>query len=176
MFENIDLTQIKDMPSAEPEIPEEWRRLHYEASYNQGFVDAMKLRESAERKGKWIPEGSGFWKCNNCGYGVEPYNNTPYCPKCGADMRGEQSAMDDRPVWIFYGKSGTGKSTLAYILSQSDVSDKTIYETDSCDHLPDEIWADIIVIGNKHNYDLSTVIEHIAEKDRCKIIPVEFGR
>ena len=46
-------------------------------------------RADAQSHGKWIPEGSGFWKCNNCGYGVEPYNNTPFCPNCGANMETE---------------------------------------------------------------------------------------
>ena len=31
--------------------------------------------------GKWIND-----KCSKCGYGVEPWNNTPYCPRCGAKM------------------------------------------------------------------------------------------
>ena len=29
------------------------------------------------------------WKddtCTNCGYGVQPWNNTGYCPSCGARM------------------------------------------------------------------------------------------
>ena len=31
--------------------------------------------------GKWIDD-----KCSECGYGVQPWNNTPFCPNCGADM------------------------------------------------------------------------------------------
>lgn len=37
-------------------------------------------------KGKWIDDN-----CSICGYGVKPWNNTPYCPNCGADMRGEDN-------------------------------------------------------------------------------------
>ena len=56
-------------------------------------------------------------------------------------------AMKKRPVWIFYGESGTGKSTLASMLSE----EKNVYETDSANNgiLPDEILADIVVFGNK---------------------------
>ena len=37
------------------------------------------------KRGKWIND-----RCSVCGYGVMPWNNTPYCHNCGADMRGEQ--------------------------------------------------------------------------------------
>ena len=32
-------------------------------------------------KGAWIDDN-----CSICGYGVKPWNNTPYCPNCGAKM------------------------------------------------------------------------------------------
>lgn len=31
----------------------------------------------------------GEWQnntCSNCGYGVQPWNNTRFCPNCGATM------------------------------------------------------------------------------------------
>jgi len=31
--------------------------------------------------GKWVND-----ECTNCGYVVRPWNNTPYCPSCGAKM------------------------------------------------------------------------------------------
>lgn len=31
------------------------------------------------RKGHWIDN-----KCTNCGYEVQPWNNTNYCPNCGS--------------------------------------------------------------------------------------------
>ena len=34
----------------------------------------------------------GYWiedTCTNCGYGVNPWNHTPYCPNCGAQMIGD---------------------------------------------------------------------------------------
>ena len=39
------------------------------------------------KKGVWINDC-----CSICGYGIEPWNNTPYCPNCGADMRGDSDA------------------------------------------------------------------------------------
>lgn len=39
-------------------------------------------------KGAWINDC-----CSICGYGVEPWNNTPYCPNCGADMKGEENEV-----------------------------------------------------------------------------------
>lgn len=30
-----------------------------------------------------------YLECSRCHYGVNPYNNTPYCPNCGAKMEGE---------------------------------------------------------------------------------------
>ena len=43
------------------------------------------------KKGKWIDDKCSAcgYKCSSCGYRVEPWNNTPYCPNCGADMRGD---------------------------------------------------------------------------------------
>ena len=39
-------------------------------------------------RGKWIDDGDPFmWECGCCGYRVKRYNNTRYCPNCGADMR-----------------------------------------------------------------------------------------
>ena len=36
-----------------------------------------------------VPVAHAQWKddtCTNCGYGVQPWNNTGYCPSCGARM------------------------------------------------------------------------------------------
>ena len=86
---------LSELPSAEKEPDPEWRKKHYEISYNQGYVDACKYYENLpERKnGKWIDDKCSAcgYKCSACGYRVEPWNNTPYCPNCGADMRGEQN-------------------------------------------------------------------------------------
>ena len=57
-------------------------------------VEAIEDLPSAQperKRGKWIDDGDPFmWECGCCGYRVKRYNNTRYCPNCGADMRGEQ--------------------------------------------------------------------------------------
>ena len=80
-------------------------------------------------------------------------------------------AFSKRPVWIMRGESGTGKSTLAGLLG------KTVYETDSAKNgeLPDDILADVIVVGNKWaNINETTIIDHLYEPDDCEIIFVNF--
>lgn len=46
-------------------------------------------------QGEWIDEGVNGWKCNKCGYGVERYNNTNFCPNCGARMRKGDADMQN---------------------------------------------------------------------------------
>lgn len=39
----------------------------------------------------WIENGDPLMlTCGNCGYGVMRYNNTRFCPNCGAKMDGER--------------------------------------------------------------------------------------
>ena len=46
-------------------------------------------------RGKWIDDGDPFmWECGCCGYRVKRYNNTRYCPNCGADMREDDHETD----------------------------------------------------------------------------------
>ena len=46
------------------------------------------LPPTPERKmGKWIDDGDPLTLvCSECSYQVARYNNTPYCPHCGAKM------------------------------------------------------------------------------------------
>lgn len=81
----------------QPRYDEEWRKLHYESSYSQGFLEGVRMCEQAQPKqklGKWVDDGDPLsWVCSECGYRVARYNNTPYCPNCGVKMinaRGEQ--------------------------------------------------------------------------------------
>lgn len=59
--------------------------------YEQALSEIREMLEDAHTieprtKGVWINDC-----CSICGYGVEPWNNTPYCPNCGADMKGEEN-------------------------------------------------------------------------------------
>lgn len=53
------------------------------------MVDAVPVKH-----GQWTTartlEHDGEWYCSVCGYEPIVFENTPYCPKCGADMRGNE--------------------------------------------------------------------------------------
>ena len=40
------------------------------------------------RHGEWIDLNTIEWQCSGCNYKVMRWNNTPYCPNCGAKMDG----------------------------------------------------------------------------------------
>ena len=58
---------------------------------------------------------------------------------------------EKRPVWIFVGPSNIGKS---FIASRCELIS---YETDMCAELPEELVADIIVLGNKYKFDIEDI-------------------
>lgn len=70
-----------------------------------------------------------------------------------------------RPIWIFVGKSNSGKSFLA-----SKISNLDVYETDSSRELPIKIYASIIVIGNKYQFTLDEVKERIFGNSEIQIV------
>ena len=79
--------------------------------------------------------------------------------------------MEKRPVWIFAGGSGLGKSTIGRFL---ELQGKIIYETDSDQRLPNMIMADVIVAGNRNK---SLAIDDICARlpDEVEPIFVEFS-
>lgn len=79
--------------------------------------------------------------------------------------------MEKRPVWIFAGASGLGKSTLGRFL---ELQGKVVYETDSDLRLPNVIMADIIVAGNRNK---SLTIDDICARlpEGVEPIFVEFS-
>ena len=81
-------------------------------------------------------------------------------------------AMDKRPVWIFKGDSGLGKSYIAGIIANSDRA-KTVYETDAHEKLG-TIEADIIVVGNKYEHSFEEIESKI--KGEHEIIYVDFSK
>ena len=79
--------------------------------------------------------------------------------------------MEGRPVWIFTGASGLGKSTIGRFL---ELQGKVIYETDSDQRLPNVIMADVIVAGNRNK---GLAIDDICARlpDGVESIFVEFS-
>ena len=79
--------------------------------------------------------------------------------------------MEKRPVWIFAGGSGLGKSTLGRFL---ELQGKVVYETDSDQRLPNMIMADVIVAGNRNK---NVTIDDIGARlpDGVEPIFVEFS-
>lgn len=75
---------------------------------------------------------------------------------------------EKRPVWVFSGDSNTGKSFLS-----GKLNDLTVYETDSSEQLPDEIHADVIVLGQKYDFTVNDVGERIIGEH--ELIPVYFN-
>lgn len=60
-----------------------------------GNSEQLPFAQPERMRGKWIDDGDPFmWECGCCGYRVKRYNNTRYCPNCGADMR---EVDDERP-------------------------------------------------------------------------------
>ena len=79
--------------------------------------------------------------------------------------------MEGRPVWIFAGASGLGKSTIGRFL---ELQGKIVYETDSDQRLPNMIMADVIVAGNRNK---NVTIDDICARlpDGVEPIFVEFS-
>ena len=63
---------------------EEWRIwsaiLAERTAFKHDIFDAPTI-EPEQKLGHWIDD-----HCSECGYGVLPWNNTPFCPRCGAKM------------------------------------------------------------------------------------------
>lgn len=57
--------------------------VHRKPLYEIPIVDAVPVVH-----GRWIYENDdpSMIPCSMCGYQVFRYNNTPYCPNCGAKM------------------------------------------------------------------------------------------
>ncbi len=80
---------------------EEAKEIFLNRGFINGIFDGDKWRQSVavisdwlmreSKIGHWVDGDKTRWKCSNCGYGVLDWNNTPYCPNCGADMQKEQN-------------------------------------------------------------------------------------
>lgn len=74
-----------------------------------------------------------------------------------------------RMVWVFIGESGLGKSTIASPYPYG------VFETDEHDTLPEKIYDNVVVVGNRIHYDiLRDIFPRIYQEDKPKLIVVNF--
>jgi rubrerythrin len=52
--------------------------------------DAPTIEAELVKHGRWTTENSFEWHCSECGYEPLVFENTPYCPNCGAKMGKEE--------------------------------------------------------------------------------------
>ena len=50
-------------------------------------AELKRVLNEIRPEGEWIDDSPTSWKCSCCGYGVNRWNNTPYCPNCGIKMQ-----------------------------------------------------------------------------------------
>lgn len=112
-------------------------------------------------------------------------NNVFYWSQCGGDFYYPGGyvkvnlelfdklprAMDRRPVYIVYGKSGIGKSSIFNELGDNSLY--SFYETDCNEALPEVITQDIIILGNKYSFTIDDVKAHLFGEPEIHLIHFE---
>jgi len=81
-------------------------------------------------------------------------------------------AFKKRPVWIFSGNSGTGKSTIGTFSYRGGCE---VFETDSVDVLPEFITEEIIIIGNKKEFSVEEIKRHLFGSPEVILVNFERG-
>lgn len=100
----------------------------------------------------------------DCDGGCNYYPSGGYNVNMGLFKETER-AKNLRPVWIFKGKSNSGKSFLS-----SKLNDLEVYETDSNEELPKVITASVIVLGNKFNFKIEDIEKVIFGEYELQIV------
>ena len=70
-----------------------WGGVHTAKEQNELMVQPLEIVDAVEVvHAYWIGEEPGDWHCSHCGeYAADGgYEQTRYCPNCGADMRGTE--------------------------------------------------------------------------------------
>lgn len=89
----VELAEVIKGYGNDPDVEDPFRLSEFYRFYELPNIAVSRenfenMRPIEERKtGKWRPFGLGDWQCSECNAYV--YDVTPYCPNCGADMRGE---------------------------------------------------------------------------------------
>lgn len=98
----ILLKQIDEIPSVDIPQSDDWEKYSdklWKIAYERGKEEEKRwwsgfcanCTDGDKPQGKWIGERVGHgpgYTCSICGYGVQPWNNTNFCPHCGAKMKG----------------------------------------------------------------------------------------
>ena len=71
----------------------------YDARIYANLVKGAPSVQPERAKGEWMPHTIGFRRCSNCksiwSSDITENMFCNYCPRCGADMRGENDADSD---------------------------------------------------------------------------------
>ena len=147
----------------------------YEGACFEKFANKEEYKN--EERYSWCSYCYDAEVVNNV-FAYSPDGNDSYYPSGYALVNMDlfapyERGFQKRPVWIFAGKSNTGKSTLAYYLD----STYKVFETDELEdgELPEFIWADIIVVGNKHELKVSDILPHLPEGTEAVIVNFSRG-
>ncbi len=101
--------------------------------------------------------GDGYYPCGHCELDETYLDRSPRCPT-------------KRPVYVFSGQSGLGKSYLSsFCAKQLDV-----YETDQHENIPEDVWIyDVIVVGNRYSGQMELVKQQLSQHlDDIKVVDV----
>ena len=67
----------------------------FDTAYNEGYKNGYEAGQNERSHGEWIENKDDpfpyhkKWVCSICNQ-WQTYGRTDFCPKCGADMRGER--------------------------------------------------------------------------------------
>lgn len=72
-------------------------RSYYDEQYAscdsiEELIEKLSSAQPERKTGRWIAEPNCWYRCSNCGAhypSIHRYMDYKFCPKCGADMRGE---------------------------------------------------------------------------------------
>lgn len=82
-----DINEILNKLAKEPYYQHEDEDFYSGICAVEGELICLESVEHEESKvAKWIDSDPMKWECSNCHYKVERWNNTLYCPTCGAKM------------------------------------------------------------------------------------------
>lgn len=155
-------------------VPKDHKPIKIEAAYYDSQNDDLVFNNNFEDDED--EDYFGNYDIYNNVFYLDWNGGDSYYPMGAAGVREDlfeelPRAFSNRPVWIFHGESATGKSTLAYLLAG-----KTVYETDSAENgvLPDELWYDVIVMGNKWpNITIDDIRNRIEEDAEIFVVTFE---